>query len=99
MYKSIGIPFITALFTRETIDRYCIEHDLPHDFPYVNNWPIERFRAMFAHFEPVLERLSYQETKDRFHFPFLRRFMAHARRAPSFDSLLVDQVEVLFRKR
>lgn len=99
MYKSIGIPFITALFTRETIDRYCIEHGLPYDFPYVNNWPIDRFRALFKRFEPVLELRSYRETKDRFHFPFLRRFMAHARRAPSFDSLLVDQVEALFRKR
>ena len=99
MYKTFGIPFITALFTRETIDRYVAERRLPHYFPWVNNWPIERFRDLFAKYEPRMERISYRETKDRFHFAFLRRFMAHARRAPSFDSLLVDQVEGLFRKR
>lgn len=99
MYKSIGIPFVTALFERETIDRYVAEKGLPGDFPYVNNWPIERFRKLFSSFEPTLERRFYRETKDRFQFPFLRRFMAHAKRAPSFDSLLVDQVECLLRKR
>ena len=99
MYKTFGIPFITALFTRETIDRYVAEHQLPHYFPWVNNWPIERFREVFRKYEPRMERISYSETKDRFHFAFLRRFMAHARRAPSFDSLLVDHVEGVFRKR
>ena len=99
MYKSIGIPFITALFTRETIDRYAVAQQLPHDFPYVNNWPIERYRELFAKYGAQMERRSYRETKDRHQFPFLRRFMSHARRAPSFDSLLVDQVQALFRKR
>ena len=99
MYKSLGIPFITALFKRETIDRYAVEHQLPHDFPYVNNWSIERYRSLFTRNSAQMERRSYRETKDRFRFPFLRRFMSHARRAPSFDSLLVDQVQVLFRKR
>ena len=99
MYKSVGIPFITALFTRETIDRYVTEQGLPNDFPYVNDWPIERYRALFDRYAPTMERRSYRETKDRYHFPFLRRFMSHARRAPSFDSLLVDRVEGLFRKR
>ncbi|NUQ20214.1 MAG: class I SAM-dependent methyltransferase [Gemmatimonadaceae bacterium] len=99
MYKTFGIPFITALFTRETIDRYVAEHQLPHYFPSINNWPIERFREVFRKYEPQMERIRYSETKDRFHFRFIRRFMPHLRRAPSFDSLLVDQVEGLFRKR
>ena len=99
MYKSIGIPFVTALFERETIDRYVAEQRLPGDFPYVNNWPIERYRAVFKRHEDRMERRFYRETRDRFQFPFLRRFMPHLRRAPSFDSLLVDQVEALFRKR
>lgn len=99
MYKSIGIPFITTLFKRETIDRYVAEQGLPGEFPYVNNWPIERFRELFTHFAPTLELRSYREEKDRYQFPFLRRFMAHAKRSPSFDSLLVDQVQCLLRKR
>ena len=99
MYKSVGIPFITALFTRETIDRYVTEQGLPNDFPHVNDWPVERFRVLFDRYSPTMERRFYRETKDRFRFPFLRRFMAHARRSPSFDSLLVDQVQGLFRKR
>jgi ubiquinone/menaquinone biosynthesis C-methylase UbiE len=99
MYKSIGIPFITALFRRETIEQYAAEQQLPRDFPYVNNWPIERYRTVFKKYAREMEELSYRETKDRFHFAFLRRFMSHARRAPSFDSLLVDQVQGLFRKR
>ncbi len=99
MYKTLGIPYITALFARDTIDRYVAEQRLDHYFPWVNNWPIERYRALFERYEPMMERLSYRETKNRFHFSFLRRFMPHVRRAPSFDSLLVDQVEGLFRKR
>lgn len=99
MYKTFGIPYITALFTRKTIDEYVAAHQLSHYFPWVNNWPIERYRAMFERYEPSMERLSYRETRNRFHFPFLRRFMPHVRRAPSFDSLLVDHVEGVFRKR
>lgn len=99
MYKTLGIPYITALFTRDTIDAYVAEQGLPHYFPWVNNWPIERYRAVFDRCEPEMERLWYRELKNRFHFPFLRRFMPHVRRAPSFESLLVDQVEGLFRKR
>lgn len=99
MYKTFGIPYITALFTRETIDEYVEKHQLEHYFPWVNNWPIERFRTVFEQCDPRMERVSYRESKNRFHFPFLRRFMPHARRAPSFDSLLVDHVEGIFRKR
>lgn len=99
MYKTFGIPYITALFARETIEGYVAEHQLDHYFPWVNNWPIERFRDVFERGEARMERVMYRESKNRFHFPFLRRFMAHARRAPSFDSLLVDRVEAIFRKR
>lgn len=99
MYKTFGIPYITALFTRETIDEYVAARQLDHYFPWVNNWPIERYREVFEQCGPTMERLIYREEKNRFHFPFLRRFMPHARRAPSFDSLLVDHVEAVFRKR
>jgi SAM-dependent methyltransferase len=99
MYKTFGVPYITALFTRETIDRYVAAHQLDYFFPYVNNWPIERYRSLFERYESRMERLSYRESKNRFHFSFLRRFMPHVRRAPSFDSLLVDHVEGVFRKR
>jgi SAM-dependent methyltransferase len=99
MYKTFGVPYITALFTRETIDQHVAAHRLDHYFPWVNNWPIERYRALFERYDSGMERLSYRETKNRFHFPFLRRFMPHLRRSPSFDSLLVDSVEGVFRKR
>lgn len=99
MYKTFGIPYITVLFARDTIDRYVEDQQLTHYFPWVNNWSIERYRALFERYEPTMERLSYRETMNRYHFSFLRSFMPHMRRAPSFDSLLVDQVEALFRKR
>jgi SAM-dependent methyltransferase len=98
MYKVIGIPYITVLFDRATIDAYLASRGRPTDFPWVNEYGIEQFRAVL-HGRPEMAVLRYHEARNRWHTPLVRRYPAQFRRAPSYDSLLVDTVTALFEKR
>jgi len=98
MYKVIGIPYITVLFDRATIDGYLAARGLPTEFPWVNEYGIEQFRAVL-HGHPEIAVLRYHEARNRWHTGLVRRYPAQFRRAPSYDSLLVDTVSALFEKR
>ena len=99
MYRSVDIPYITVLFERETIDRYCEERGLSHDFPFCNYWSIEQFRGLLSDPGLPARRLSYRETQNRYHLRLIEEYLPHFRRAPSFESLLVDGVDVVFERR
>jgi SAM-dependent methyltransferase len=98
MYKVLGIPYVTVLFDRSTIDGYLRSRGQTTDFPWVNEFGIEQFRRVFQS-QPRMKTVRYTEARNRFHTSLIAEYPAQFRRAPSFDSLLVDRVEALFQKQ
>jgi SAM-dependent methyltransferase len=98
MYKALGIPYVTVLFDRPTIDAYLEGRGEPTTFPWVNEFGIEQFRGVFQS-QPRMKTVRYTEARNRFHTSLIAEYPAQFRRAPSFDSLLVDRVEALFQKQ
>ena len=99
MYKQIGVPYLTALFDDTTIQRYVKKHGLPGGFPWINMWPVERFRGLWDEIRDRVDVLTYRETRNLFSLPIIRELLPHFRKAPSFESLLVDSIVFDFRKR
>jgi hypothetical protein len=99
MYRSVDIPYITVLFDRPTIDRYCQDRALPHAFPFCNYWSIEQFRALLLDGRIPARRVSYKETRNRYHLGLIAEYREQFRRAPSFESLLVDGVDAVYERR
>jgi SAM-dependent methyltransferase len=98
LYDTIGVPYVAQLFDENTIQNYLTRHGLHAQRPWYNNWPIEQYRAGFAAQQAVFETLQYRESRNRYVVDLIAEFPAQFRRAPSFDSLLVEYIEALFRK-
>lgn len=99
MYKQIGVPYLAALFDDATIQRYVSKHGLPGGFPWINMWPVERFRALWDEIRDRVDVLTYRETRNLYSLSIIRELLPHFRRAPSFESLLVDSIVFDFRKK
>jgi SAM-dependent methyltransferase len=97
MYKAVGVPYVTVLCERPTID--AVVRALGGDpvFPWVNMVGIERYRAIFRA-TPALRAIRYREAVNRWHAGLVAEFAAHMRRAPSYESLLVENIVALFEK-
>ena len=99
LYDTIGVPYVTQLFDDTTIDAYLARHGLHAQRPWFNNWPVEQYRAGIAAEKGVFDTIQYRELRNRWVVDLIAEFPAQFRRAPSFDSLLVDCIEGTFRKR
>jgi SAM-dependent methyltransferase len=98
MYKAVAVPYVTVLCERSTIDAVVRAHGGEPEFPWVNMVGIEQFRAIF-HSNPTLRPVEYRETLNRWHAGLVAEFASQCRRAPSFDSLLVEAIDAVFVKR
>jgi SAM-dependent methyltransferase len=100
LYKTVGIPYVTVLFDQEDVAAYLRSTGKSDWAPWVNDYSIERFRAVFESHRGALERLHYREASNRWHASLIARYPGVFKRyAPSFDSLLIDSVEARFRRR
>jgi SAM-dependent methyltransferase len=97
MYKVVGVPYVTVLCERPTIDAVLRAHGGEPVFPWVNMIGVEQFRAIF-HSSPVLRSVHYREVRNRWHAGLAAEFAGCCRRAPSFDSLLVETIDAVFEK-
>jgi SAM-dependent methyltransferase len=98
MYRSVDVPYITVLFDRATIDRFCEERGLPHAFPWCNYVSVEQFRRLLLDPGIPARRRSYRETCNRYHVRLIEEYLAQFRRAPSFESLIVDAVDAVYER-
>ena len=99
MYNEIGVPYVNVLFDPDTIAAFRRERGLDRFVPWINCWPIDRFREVFGGSPDRVETIAYEETRNLFHLDVVRRFLPQLRRAPSWDALVVDSVRFVFRKR
>ncbi len=100
LYKQIGIPYVTVLFEEADVLEYLRRRGRPVAPPWVNDYSIERFRAVFRRHAAAVPVVRYRETRNRWHAALIAEHAGtFRRRAPSFESLLVDSVHVVARKR
>jgi SAM-dependent methyltransferase len=97
MYKAIAVPYVTVLCQRPTIDTIVRAHGGEPVFPWVNMMGIEQFRTIFNS-NSALRPVEYRETRNRWHAGLVAEFAGQCRRAPSFDSLLVEAIDAVFEK-
>jgi SAM-dependent methyltransferase len=98
MYKAVAVPYVTVLCERATIDAVVRAHGGdPTTFPWVNMIGIEEFRAIFGS-SPTLRPRHYREVLNRWHAGLVAEFAATMRRAPSYESLLVETIDAVFEK-
>jgi SAM-dependent methyltransferase len=93
-----GVPYVNVLFAPETFESYRRERGLDGWVPPINGWPVERFRALF-HGARDTETLRYEEERNLYFLGLISRFLPQAKRAPSWDSLVVEGIRFVFRKR
>ena len=93
-----GLPYVNVLFAPETFESYRRERGLDGWVPPINGWPVERFRALFRRARDI-ETLRCEETRNLYFLGLIARFLPQARRAPSWDSLVVESIRFVFRKR
>ncbi len=100
-YRQIPIPFCHLLFGEAQLHRWADEHGLAHDWPFVNGWSLERYRALWKSLEPSFGITAYREhttggvgTELVIEYPQCFRG-----RVADIDELLVAFVDVALRKR
>lgn len=97
MYKAVAVPYVTVLCERATIDAVVRARGGDPTFPWVNMVGIEQFRTI-VRANPTLRAIRYREAVNRWHAGLIAQFPALMRRAPSYASLLVENIDALFEK-
>jgi SAM-dependent methyltransferase len=98
MYKAVAVPYVTVLCERPTIDAVVRAHGNEPAFPWVNMIGIDEYRGIFGS-SPTLRPISYRETVNRWHAGMVAEFAPHMRRAPSYESLLVEGIDAVFERK
>lgn len=100
-YRQIPIPFCHLLFDEEGLHQWAEANGLPHEWPFVNGWSLQRYRALWRSLPRDLRVTSYREHATggvgtelvAQHPQFFRS------RVDDFDELLVAHVEVVLQKQ
>src|SRR5262249_4253247 len=50
-YRQIPLPFCHLLFDDRTLREWAVSADLSHEWPFVNGWSLEQYRALWESIE------------------------------------------------
>jgi len=100
-YRQIPIPFCHLLFDEHGLHQWAEANGLPHEWPYVNGWSLQRYRALWQSLPPDLRVVSYREqaTGGVGIELVVRHPQVFRSRVDDFDELLIAHVEVALRKQ
>jgi SAM-dependent methyltransferase len=99
-YDVISVPYCQLLFAPETLSDFLDRHGHPPLPDYVNGWPVERWRALWAGAGDRLDRVAYLEQRDLTGVGLISRHPSCFRsKTDNFDDLMVSQVKATFSKR
>jgi len=101
LVKQIRVPYCHLLFGQDTLARYATTRlGETLDFDAVNRFGVREHRAILRRQETCLEVLSYREGRNTRFLGLVRRFPGLFRDCTDcFDDLIVERVEVLYRRR
>ena len=101
LVKQISVPYCHLLFGQDTLARYattCLGETL--HFDAVNRLGVREHREVLRSQETCLEVLGYREGRNTRFLSLVRRFPDLLRdRTDCFDDLIVERIEVLYRRR
>jgi SAM-dependent methyltransferase len=100
-YRQIPIPFCHLLFDEKGLRQWAEANRLPHEWPFVNGWSLQRYRALWRALPTDLRVTSYREhSTGGVGMELVARHPQFFRsRVDDFDELLVAHVEVALRKQ
>ena len=100
-YDSISVPYCECLFTKETMDAFALRNDLTlTEHRWMNEWPLSRYRALWAEMADRLERVAYYEVYNADHVDMIARYPScFKHKSERIDDFIVANIEVMFRKR
>lgn len=100
-FQTISVPYCECLFTKDTLTAFAAEEGIDlMGFFWMNEWPLTRYRELWATVSSQLERVAYYETFNADHVNLIMRYPTCFRhKTHTFDDLIVSNIEVLFRKR
>jgi SAM-dependent methyltransferase len=94
-YRQIPVPFCHLLFDEQTLHAWAAGEGLPHDWPYVNGWSLQQYRALWASLENRFRVISQQEhSTGGVGMELVTRFPQCFRGLP-VDALLVSHVDIV----
>ena len=100
-FQTITVPYVECLFTKDTLTAYAAAHDIPlMGYFWMNEWPLSRYRALWARYAGWLEPVAYYEIANADHVDLIARYPTcfHSK-TDQFDDLIISNIEALFRKR
>jgi len=99
-YRSITVPYCQFLFPKELlIDFVMVEGLQPIDFDQINEWSLEDYRKLWKQHSHQLKKVRYHEKLDTSHVDLITKYPScFKNRTKYFDNLIVQSIEVLFKK-
>jgi SAM-dependent methyltransferase len=99
-FQTISVPYVECLFTKDLLSEYAAANDIRlMDYFWMNEWPLSRYRRLWAQYAGQMERIVYYETYNADHVGLIERYPTCFRnKTETFDDLIVSNIEVLFRK-
>jgi len=95
-----AIPVITVPYCQ-----FFWEAEILHDFagcnfPYVNGWPLEKYRQLWNDYNHVLTQKRYNEAYNIHNLDLIMAYPSCFKsKTENFDNLIVSGIQVLFQKK
>jgi len=95
-YYDLSVPYCQFLWEPAVIDEFMApRRGAPPD--YVNGWSLESYRELWRTADAEIR--EYRELRDLRGLDLIEKFPSCFKKAPSLDSLLVSQLDILLAKR
>jgi SAM-dependent methyltransferase len=100
-FQTISVPYVECLFTKGLLSEYAAANDIRlMGYFWMNEWPLSRYRRLWAQYAGAMERVVYYEIYNADHVKLIERYPdCFKNKTNTFDELIVSNIEALFRKR
>jgi SAM-dependent methyltransferase len=99
-YRQIPVPFCHLLFEEPALHQWASDAGLPHDWPYVNGWTLQRYRNLWKAASSRFAIRSYTEySTGGVGVELIAQYPHHFRgQASNFDEFLITAVDIALQK-
>jgi len=99
-YRSVTVPYCQFLFPKEVLKDFTHAKGLdPIDFDQLNDWSLDNYSNLWSRYSHILKKVKYSEQIDPSGLDLIMKYPSCFKsKTPSFDNLIVSNIEVLFEK-
>ncbi len=104
LYKKISVPYCHLLFSEETLEQYCLDHDLGKlDFKlghYLNGWTATQFRELWKNQKSKAEVIQLTEIPNFSGLKLIDQYPeCFYNKTTDYDSFIISTIIVTLKKR